>query len=109
MGKENYSQQIVDGMHYVIVMTDEGAFFIERESDGIVISPLFVSEFGAKKWLHYQIANDMLQHRMYQFGMDCLMFLEGEYFWQDDLNEKFFGPVFNDYTKAIKWRWKQKR
>ena len=111
MDKENSSLKKMtnDDETYVIEMTDEGAFYITKESDGLAISPLFTSEFGSRKWLQYQIVNQMLEHRVYQFGMDCLMYLEGEYFWQNDLEENLVGPIFTDYDKAIQWRWKQKR
>jgi hypothetical protein len=104
MDKENSSLKGNEDT-YIITRTEEGAYFVEKDSNQVVISPLFVSEYGARKWLHYQFANDMLQHRVYQFGMDCLYFLEGDYFWQCDMDDGMIGPIFDDYYTALKWRW----
>lgn len=93
---------------FLIERTEEGAVFIVREDDGIVISPLFSSELGARKWMHHQFVNDLLRHRQYQFGYYCLMFLEGEWFWYDDLEDDICSEPFNEYTTAVKWIWSQK-
>lgn len=69
------------------------------------ISPLFASRDGAYKWIHYFMANDFLECRVFQWGNHCLLFIEGVYCWWDDMEQNFTKePTFTDYDKAIAYK-----
>lgn len=93
-----------------IKMTADGqiareVFYWTNTENSIVISPLFVSEIGAKKWLNFTIANDMLECRKYQLGYHCMMFHDGNFFWYDDISEQHYGPDFEYYSDALTWKY----
>jgi hypothetical protein len=84
-------------------------FYWTNTDTELVISPLFISNYGAKKWLNHVVVNEMLECRRYQLGYHCMMFHDGNYFWFDDLSETHIGPVFDDYSNALKWKYLNSR
>lgn len=72
--------------------------------DSIAISPIFSSPDGARKWFEMEQANDLISCRKFQMGNECLIFIEGEYFWYDDASGEFTSEEFSTYNEAIMWK-----
>lgn len=78
------------------------AYFWSIEDNGLAVSPLFASTDGASMWLKYMIANDMIDHRVFQFGLDCLCFIDGTYIWWSDAKQELdVENVYWDYDTAV--------
>jgi hypothetical protein len=78
------------------------AFFWSVEDNGLAVSPLFASSDGASMWLRYMIANDMIDHRVFQYGLDCLCFIDGSYIWWSDVKQELdIDNVYWEYDVAV--------
>lgn len=112
MGKENFLNHRQTDASRVVecsLMSDNTTYsekpvFYWVNEDNIAISPIFSSSDGARKWFEIEQANDLISCRKFQYGNECLMLIEGEYFWYDDANGNFTSDEFKDYNSAIKWK-----
>jgi hypothetical protein len=78
------------------------AFFWSIEDNGVAVSPLFASSDGATMWLRYMIANEMIDHRVFQFGLDCLCFIDGSYIWWSDTKQELdTDDIYWEYDDAV--------
>ena len=78
------------------------AYFWSIEDNGLAVSPLFASTDGASMWLRFMIANEMIDHRVFQFGLDCLCYIDGTYIWWSDAKQELdVENVYWDYDTAV--------
>lgn len=85
--------------------TSGEAYFWSLEENNVAVSPLFNSSAGASQWLKFMMANDMIDHRIFQYGIECLCFIDGEYIWYDDARQiPDVDNIFSDYDDAINYK-----
>lgn len=78
------------------------AYFWSIKETGVAVSPLFSSPTGASTWLKFMSDNDMMEHRVFQFGLDCLCFVDGEYIWWNDERQTVdVDDIYYDYDSAV--------